>query len=643
MIKPFYITTPIYYVNDRPHIGHSYTTISADLLARYHRLNGRDAFFLTGTDEHGNKIAEAAEAAGVKPQQFCDEVVSFYKKAWNKLDIEYDDFIRTTEERHEKSVQHLLTVLKDAKTENGEPVIYSGTYEGMYCTGCEKFLTEKDLVDGVCPDHKTPPQLLEEKNYFFRLSAFLGKIKELIESNELLILPNERRREVLGLLNQELFDFSLSREKVTWGIPLPFDSSQVAYVWVEALSNYITAIGYGRDEDLLNKWWYEAETVHLMAKDILKFHCIFWPAMLLAANLPLPKTIFLHGFFTVDGEKMSKTLGNQIDPIELVEKFGADATRYLLLTQYPFGADGDIQQQRFVTKYNSDLANDLGNLVSRVVKMIEANFDGKLPEPTDNAEGIQELIAEAEALPEKVEEHINSYRIGSVIDETMNLVRSTNRFFDSNAPWKLMKNGDKEKAGGILYACAEVIRIIAIMLNPTMPTKTMEIFSILGLIQKDMNNRDARTFYVLTPGSTIKISNSVFPRIDEKKNKAQGKQDSKSAKKKDGAQGLIDIKEFGKVKMVVAEILAAEKVEEAEKLLKVQIEIGAEKRQIIAGIAKHYAPEDLIGKKVVIVKNLKPAKIMGVESNGMLLAASKGKKLTLVTLENDLPSGATIG
>ena len=455
-------------------------------------------------------------------------------------------------------------------------------------------------------------------------------------------MPDERRREVLGLLNHELFDFSLSREKVKWGIPLPFDSSQVVYVWVEALTNYISAIGYGRDEELLKKWWYEAETVHLMAKDILKFHCIFWPAMLLAANLPLPKTIFLHGFFTVDGEKMSKTLGNQIDPVDLVERFGADAARYLLLTQYPFGADGDIQSHRFVTKYNSDLANDLGNLVSRVVKMIEANFDGKLPEPTDDATGLQELIGEAEELPEKVEEHINNFRIGSVIDEVMNLVRSTNRFFDSNAPWKLIKVGEKEKAGGILYACAEVIRIIAIMLNPTMPGKTMEIFSVLGLTQKDMNNREARVFYSLTPGTAIKISKSIFPRIDDKKTEAKGKPEPKGGKKKDGVEGLIDIKEFGRVKMVVAEILEAEKVEGADKLLKIQIEIGSEKRQIVAGIAKHYAVEDLKGKKIIVVKNLKPAKIMGIESNGMLLAASKGKKLTLVTPETDLPSGVTI-
>ncbi len=642
MSRPFYITTPIYYVNDRPHIGHSYTTIAADLLARYHRLNGRDAFFLTGSDEHGNKIAEAAAAAGLQPQQFCDNVVMHFKKAWDKLDVEYDDFIRTTEERHAIAVQQLLNVLYDAKTEEGLPVIYTGIYEGLYCTGCEKFITEKDLVNGVCPDHKTKPQLVEEKNYFFRLGAFVGKLRELIQSNELRILPDERRREVLGLLDQDLADFSLSREKVKWGIPLPFDPSQVIYVWVEALTNYISGIGYGRDEDLLNKWWYQADTVHLMAKDILKFHCIFWTSMLMAANLPLPKTIFIHGFFTVDGEKMSKTLGNQIDPIELVEQFGSDATRYLLLTQYPFGMDGDIQSQRFIAKYNSDLANDLGNLVSRVVKMIEVNYQGKLPPPADDLVGLQELIEEAEVLPEKVEAHINNFRIGSAIDDTMNLVRSANRFFDINAPWKMIKEGNLKQAGGALYACAEVIRIIAIMLHPTMPNKTLQIFSILGLTKKDLNNREARTFYTLNPGTEIKITDSVFPRLKVEKDTGEAKSERKIPGKAE-AIGLIDISEFGKVKMVVAEVFDAEKVEGADKLLKLQIDIGSEKRQIVAGIAKFYTPEALKGKKIIVVKNLQPAKIRGIESHGMLLAASNSGKLSLVIPEGDMPPGSTIG
>jgi methionyl-tRNA synthetase len=461
-------------------------------------------------------------------------------------------------------------------------------------------------------------------------------LKELIESNELEILPEERRREVLGLLGQDLADFSLSRERVEWGIPLPFDKSQAAYVWVDALSNYITAIGYGKEDKKFHKWWYEAETIHLMAKDILKFHCIYWPAMLLAAKLPLPKTIFLHGFFTVDGQKMSKSLGNMIDPNDLVAQFGPDGTRYLLLTQYPFGMDGDIQLSRMITKYNSDLANDLGNLVSRVARMIVSHFGGKLPAPSENIEGLEELIAKTEALPESVLQHINHFRIGSAIDEVMNLVRMTNRFFDTNAPWKLAKSGEMDKAGGVLYACSEVIRIIAILLYPVMPNKAVEILAVFGLDKSGLSIALARTFYHLQPGSTIKINESVFPRIQEsKKPVAPGKEELPAA-------DLVDIGEFANIKMVVAEVLEAEKVAGSDKLLKLQIEIGGERRQIVAGIAEHYKPEDMKGKKIVVVKNLKPAKIRGVDSNGMLLAAKKGKELFVVVPEGDLPPGATI-
>ena len=635
MQKPYYITTPIYYVNDRPHIGHAYTTIAADLLARFHRLHGRETFFLTGTDEHGSKIAEAAQAAGIGPQEFCDKVVEFYKKAWKNLSIENDDFIRTTDERHVRAVQHLLTVLKEAKTDSGEDVIYSDTYEGLYCTGCEKFLTEKDLVDGLCPDHRRAPEILKERNYFFRLSGFLGKLKRLIETDELLILPDERRREVMGLFELDLPDFSISRERVKWGIPLPFDKAQHAYVWVDALSNYITAIGYSADEKLLKKWWFDSEKVHLMAKEILKFHCIYWPAMLMAAKLPLPDKIFLHGFFTVDGEKMSKTLGNQIDPNDLVQQFGADATRYLLLTQYPFGVDGDIQRSRFVGKYNSDLANDLGNLVSRVARMIVSSFDGKLPGPSNSLQGYQELISKAENLPETVTAHLNNFRIGSAIDDIMKLVRETNRFFDTNAPWKLRKEGKTENAGGVLYTCCEVLRIVSILLYPVMPSKSLEILSILGLDKNELKMEMARIFFYLKPGARINIKDSVFPRLTESKETA-------AEKKKEESADLIDITEFARAEMVVAEVLEAESVPGANKLLKLQINIGDEKRQIVAGIAQFYTPEQMKGKKIVVVKNLKPAKIRGVESNGMLLAAKKGDKLVLVIPEGDLPPGATI-
>ena len=637
MSKPFYITTPIYYVNDKPHVGHSYTTIAADLIARYHRLNGREAFFLTGTDEHGTKVAEAAEKAGLDPKSFCDGIVQQYKDAWKALDINYGDFIRTTDKRHEVAVQKLLSILHEAKTPDGEAVIYPDVYEGLYCTGCEKFLTEKELVDGLCPDHKRPPQVLSEKNYFFRLSAYLDKIKELIEANEIEIMRDERRKETLGLFEQGLSDISISREKVKWGIPLPFDSKQVTYVWVEALTNYLSGIGYGADDAKFKKWWLDSEIVHLMAKEILKFHCILWPAMLIAAGLPLPKTIFLHGFFTVNGEKMSKSLGNQIDPRDMVEQFGPDASRYLLLTQYPFGADGDIKESRFVSKYNSDLANDLGNLVSRTAKMIISNFDGKIPNPADGIEGVDELVSEAEKLPGVVLDHINNFRLLNAIEAVMGLVRRTNRFFDTNAPWKLVKDGDLKKAGGVLYISAEAVRIIAIMISPIMPNKAVEILNVFGLDKDELSVDSARTFYRLEAGSKIALKESIFPRLQETKTKRT------EDKSDDAGDGLVDVDSFFKNKLVVAEVLEAEKVEGADKLLRLQIDVGGEKRQIVAGIALHYAPEDLVGKRIVVVKNLKPAKIRGIKSNGMLLAAKKGKRLTLVMPEQDIEAGAEVG
>jgi len=633
--KPFYITTPIYYVNDRPHIGHSFTTIAADMMARFHRLNGRETFFLTGTDEHGTKVAEAAEAAGVTPQQYCDEVVSHYKKAWKNLSIENDDFIRTTDQRHINGFRKLVTFLKDKKTEAGQDVIYAGMYQGMYCTGCEKFLTDRDLVDGLCPDHKRKPEMVEEKNYFFRLSAYLDKIKKLVESGELVILPDIRRQEVLGLFKQGLPDFSISRENVKWGIPLPFDESQNAYVWVDALSNYITAIGYGEDEAKLKKYWFDAEVVHFMAKEILKFHCVFWPAILMAAELPLPDRILLHGFFTIDGEKISKSLGNIIDPNELVEQFGADATRYLLLTQYPFGADGDIKRSHFITKYNSDLANDLGNLVSRVAKMIVANFDSKLPTAGETDESVDKIMSLTEKLPELVTEHLTNFKIKAAVDDIMRLVKETNRFFDLQAPWKAIKEGQPEKAAGTLYVCAEIIRIVSILLHPLMPQKSVEILSVFGLNKDVLTMDNARTFFHLKPGTTVQIKESVFPRLKDKK-----VTDEKKPQKM--PEGLIEFEQFANIKLVVAEILEAEKVPDADKLLKLQIDVGSDKRQIVAGIAQYYQPENLIGTKIIVVKNLKPAKIRGVESNGMLLAAKKGKKLFLVRPDGDIAVGASV-
>ncbi len=638
MPRPIYITTPIYYVNDKPHIGHAYTSIAADVLTRFHRLAGRDVFYLTGTDEHGTKIAEAAEAAGITEIEFCDQIVDMFRTAWKNLTIENDYFIRTTSERHHKAVKKILGELHKAKTDDGQDVIYSDNYEGLYCNGCEKFITEKDLVDGVCPDHNRAPEKVKEKNYFFRLTSYLPEIKKRIESGELQILPEERRKEVLGLLKQDLQDFSLSRERVKWGIELPFDTSQIAYVWVDALTNYISAIGYADNQETFTKWWEEAEVVHLMAKEILKFHCLYWPAMLLALGMKLPETMYLHGFFTIDSRKMSKSLGNMIDPNDMVAQFGPDGTRYLLLTQFPFGVDGDVQAQRFVAQFNSDLANDLGNLVSRVAKLIAVHFDSKLPSPYKEIDGLDALMSQSEQLSGSVYDHIAHFRIDRAINETMNLVRATNKFFNDLAPWKMAKEGKRDELGGVLYACCETIRIVSILLSPVLPTKMRELRAIFGLDDQTLTLVNAQTFFTLEPGTQVKIEEAVFPRMQEKK---QADTAVKKAENKTVAD-LIDIADFGKVQLRVAQILQAEKIEGADKLLKLQIDLGSEKRQLVAGIAKHYKPDELIDKKVVIIANLKPAVIRGVESNGMVLAASKGRKLTLVVPDNDLPVGAKI-
>lgn len=638
MPKPFYVTTPIYYVNDRPHLGHAYTTIAADLLARMHRLAGREAFFLTGTDEHGAKVAEAAAAAGLSEIEFCDRTVATFMTAWKNLDIQYDDFIRTTSERHKKAVHKILDTMRTAKTPDGREVVYSDFYEGLYCQGCEKFLTEKELVDGLCPYHKTTPQKLKEKNYFFRLTAFAPEIKRRIESGELKILPEERRSEVLGLIGQDLPDFSLSRERVKWGIPLSFDTSQNAYVWVDALTNYISAIGYADDPSKFAKWWANGEVVHLMAKDILKFHCLYWPAMLLAAGVKLPDTIFLHGFFTVDGEKMSKSLGNFIDPNDMVPEFGPDGTRYLLLTQFPFGIDGDIQAKRFVTQFNSDLANDLGNLLSRVCKLIETNFGGKLPEPHKTLPGIEALIEQAEALPGLSYEHARQFRISSCIAEAISLVRAANKFFNDTAPWILAREGKTRELGGVLYVCCEVLRIVSVVLYPAMPRKMTELRSVFGLDNSTLTLDKARIFFDLVPGTPVKYSTPLFPRL-EAKPVSETKAEAPKAKEPDN---LLDISEFSKAELRVAKVLEAERVEGADKLLRLQIDLGTEKRQIVAGVAQFYPPEKITGMKIIVVANLKPTVIRGVQSNGMLLAAKAGSQLFVLTPDGDLPPGTKV-
>jgi methionyl-tRNA synthetase len=642
VLKNFYVSTPIYYVNDRPHIGHSYTSIAVDFFARFNRLAGREAFFVTGTDEHGTKVANAAEAKGMAPQAFCNEVVQHFVDAWKTLNVDYNYFVRTTDERHEQAIRKLLTVLNEAKTPDGREAVYPGVYEGLYCTGCEKFLTEGEIIDGNCSIHKTPAQHLTERNYFFRLEPYLPIIKEKVENNDLVILPDERRREVLGLLRMGLPDFSISRESVTWGIKLPFDPSQVAYVWVDALPNYISAIGYGDDPEMFDKWWTNAEVVHIMAKDILKFHCVYWPAMLMAAGLKCPDKIFIHGYATVNGEKMGKSAGNQIDPHAMTEIYGVDATRYLLLNQYPFGADGDIKETEFVARYNADLANDLGNLVSRVAKMINQYCDGRIPEPQADVVGQKEMMSLAEDLPDQVFDHVRNFRITDAIGGTWNLIRATNRFLENAAPWKLAKNGDLKAVGGVLYTAAELVRVATILLFPIMPEKMREVRKIFGLDDSTLTLDSARTWFDLPHGNKIAFKTSIFPRLDADKVPSLITPPREPGTETEDAVGLVTYDQFSKMQLRVAEVILAEKVKGADKLLQLQIDLGSEKRQIVAGIAQHYTPEDMVGKKIVVVANLEPAKIRGIESRGMLLAAQKNGQLTLVTVDKDIPPGASV-
>jgi len=461
----FYITTPIYYVNDKPHIGHAYTTLAADILARYYRdkLGEENVFFLTGTDEHGTKVAESAQKQGKTPQEFADDVASLFKKTWANLNIEYNYFARTTDKKHKKSVDIFMNKLKEADA------VYEKEYEGLYCPGCERFITEKELVNDKCPDHNRKPDQVKEKNYFFKLSKYADQVKEKIEKGEMKIKPEGRKKEIMSLIDQGLEDFSISREKVKWGLPMPFDKKQTVYVWVEALQNYISFIGYGQDEKKFKQWW--PADVHLMAKDILKFHALFWPAMLLAVGEKVPQEQFVHGFFTINGQKMGKTLGNVIDPNKLIEKYGVEATRYLLISQFPFGSDGDMDEKRFLDKYNADLANNLGNLVNRVTNMIEKYCKGKISESVQSPRSL-----------EKVAKLIENYAFDRALLEIIKTVTWANQEIDRNEPWKLAKSDtkkDKENLNKLLSSLASLLCDIAKTLKPFMPDTSAKITNLL--------------------------------------------------------------------------------------------------------------------------------------------------------------------
>jgi methionyl-tRNA synthetase len=511
-LEKFYVTTPIYYVNDIPHIGHAYTTIAADILARYYRmiLGGDNVYFLTGTDEHGAKIAQAAEKNKMTPQEFADKESATFQLAWENLGISNNDFIRTTEKRHEKVVEEFFELLKKVKTPKKNPALYESEYEGLYCTGCEAFKTEDELIDGKCPDHKTICELIKEKNWFFKLSDFGESLKKLIEKGELNIMPQARKNEVLGLIKVGLKDVAISRQNVKWGIKLPFDKEQTAYVWVDALINYISALG-GTKGKLYKKFW--PADVQLMAKDILKFHAVIWPALLLALDLSLPKVIFAHGFFTLDGQKMSKTLGNVINPDELVTKYGSDATRYLLLSQFGFGTDGDFNRQRLNDIYNAALANELGNLVSRVLAMTEKYFDAKVPEP--NAE--KDNIFQADLINDwdHYDSAIKNLKFDEVLGVIWENVRKCNIYIDKEKPWELAKT-DKHILADVIYTLLETIRQISIMTIPFMPEKSDKILELLGFDaekEKEEKIEKLRKWGRLPSGQKIEKGEILFPKI----------------------------------------------------------------------------------------------------------------------------------
>ena len=640
-MSKFYITTPIYYVNDEPHLGHAYTTIIADVLARYHRTMGDSVLFLTGTDEHGQKVEQAAKARQLSPQVHCDEMVLRYESLWEKLNISHDDFIRTTEPRHTKVVQRILQNIFDA----GE--IYADDYEGWYSVHDERFWTEKDLVDGQDPVSGREVIQISERNYFFRMSQYQEWLVDHIETHPEFIRPSSRRNEILGFLKKPLNDLCISRPKsrLEWGIELPFDPEYVCYVWFDALINYITAPGYLEDDRSFEKWW--PASCHLIGKDILTTHCVYWPTMLKAMGLPMPETIMGHGWWMVDEQKMSKSLGNVIRPLELAEKYGVDGFRYFLAREMVLGLDGSFTEKGFVQRYNSELANDLGNLLNRTVVMTHRYLDGITPQVDLSHPALDGPREQGEKTVQKVRRCLAEFNPNGILDSIWELVRAANKYAEVQGPWNLAKDpARKEDLEATLYGLLETMRYLAVLTFPVMPGKASEMWRQLGLDSEISEHRiDGLTPWGgLAAGTKVVPGEPVFPRIDTQDLGDSGPEPRQKEEKamSDEKEELISFKDFQKLKLRVASITEAERVEGADRLLKLKVSLGAETRQLVAGVAEHYEPDTLIGRKIVVLTNLEPATIRGVESQGMLLAASSSEGLALLQPDSDLADGSEV-